>query len=74
MKKLGSTCKFAKPAIREMARADLISSAEEWLDFIEARNSSSHSYDEEVAQKVFLQIRQFAIVVPSLEQKLSLLP
>ncbi len=59
MKKLGSTVKFPKQAIREMARADLISSAEMWLDFIEARNESSHSYDEDVASKVFTQILAF---------------
>lgn len=54
VKKLGSTPKFPKQAIREMARADLIDSAETWLDFIEARNNSSHSYAEDVAKKVFL--------------------
>lgn len=59
MKLLGSTTKFAKPAIREMARGDLIDSAETWLGFIEARNDSSHSYDEEVAAKVFAQIQAF---------------
>ncbi len=61
MKKLGSQTKFAKPAVREMARADLIDSAEMWLDFIEARNNSSHSYDEEVAQKVFVEIKKYQI-------------
>lgn len=59
MKMLGSQTKFAKPAVREMARADLIDSAEMWLDFIEARNSSSHSYDEDVAKKVFSEILKF---------------
>ena len=42
-----------------MARADLIDSAELWLSFMEARNVSSHSYDENVAQKVFVQILKF---------------
>lgn len=60
MKELGSQTKFAKPAIREMARADLIESAEIWLDFIEARNSSSHAYDEDIAQKVFLEIQKYS--------------
>lgn len=59
MKKLGSTTKFPKQAVREMARADLIASAETWLDFIEARNNSSHSYDEDIAQKVFAEILTF---------------
>lgn len=61
MRKLGSQTKFAKPAIREMARANLISSAETWLGFIEARNNSSHSYDEEVAANVFKEIHKFYI-------------
>jgi nucleotidyltransferase substrate binding protein (TIGR01987 family) len=71
MKKLGSTTKFAKPAVREMARSDLISSAETWLDFIEARNNSSHSYDEDVAQKVFTEILIFQKEVQSLCLKLG---
>lgn len=60
MKALGSQTKAAKPAIREMARSDLISSAELWLSFIEARNNSGHSYDEAVAQNVFLEIQKFS--------------
>lgn len=68
MKALGSQVKFAKPAVREMARADLIDSAEVWLDFIEARNNSSHSYDEDVARNVYSQILAFR---PEAEQLLS---
>ena len=68
MRELGSRTKFAKPAVREMARADLIDSAEAWLDFIEARNKTSHSYDEDVAREVFLQIQKF---MPEVETLLS---
>lgn len=71
MKKLGSATKFAKPAVREMARADLIPSAEQWLDFIEARNSSSHSYDENVANKIYQQIKKFAVEAGDLTMKLE---
>lgn len=73
MKKLGSLVKFPKQAIREMARADLISSAEQWLDFIEARNNSSHSYDEDVAAKVFQQILLFRSKVEELIKNLDAL-
>lgn len=66
MKTLGSMTKFPKQAVREMARANLISSAETWLDFIEARNNSSHSYDEDIAQKVFAEIQTFHKEVGSL--------
>ncbi len=74
MKKLGSQTKFAKPAIREMARADLIESAELWLDFIEARNNSSHSYEEEVAKSVFTHILQFKPEAEKLLASLKKLP
>ncbi len=59
MKALGSTTLAAKPAIREMARNNLILNPELWMSFIEARNHSSHSYDEEVATKVFKAIEIF---------------
>jgi nucleotidyltransferase substrate binding protein (TIGR01987 family) len=59
MKVLGSATAAAKPAVREMARNNLILDAELWLKFIEARNNSSHSYDEEVAKKVFIEIELF---------------
>ena len=74
VKKVGSQTKFPKQAIREMARADLIHSAEEWLDFIEARNNSSHSYDEETAAKVFQHIVLFSVKADDLVKKLSQLP
>ncbi len=71
MRKLGSATKFPKQAVREMARADLITSAETWLDFIEARNSSSHSYDEDIAQKVFSEILVFYKHVQELQKNLE---
>lgn len=74
LKKLGSLAKFPKPAVREMARADLIRSSEEWLDFVEARNNSSQSYDEETAAKVFQQILLFRTKVQDLLKRLSQMP
>lgn len=59
MKVLGSSTLAAKPAIREMARNNLIANPTQWIDFIEARNNSSHSYDEDVAKKVFEEIQKF---------------
>lgn len=59
VKFLGSNTAAAKPAIREMARNNLITNPSEWIDFIEARNNTSHSYDEGIAQKVFVQVEKF---------------
>ncbi len=74
MKKIGSQTKFPKQAMREMARADLVESAEVWLDFVEARNNSSHSYDENIARKVFEQIQKFDVEGKKLLAELKKLP
>lgn len=59
VKILGSDVKAAKPAIREMARNNLISNPEKWLGFIDSRNNTSHAYDEDVALKVYAEIESF---------------
>jgi nucleotidyltransferase substrate binding protein (TIGR01987 family) len=74
LRKLGSQTKFAKPAVREMARGDLIASAEIWLKFLDARNQTSHSYDEKTAQLLFTSIREFDVELKTLIQKLKQLP
>jgi len=71
LKLLGSTTSAAKPAVREMARSGIISDPSLWIEFIEARNSTSHSYDEEVATKVFRSIEQFLPEARKLEAKLQ---
>lgn len=59
MKVLGSSTSAAKPAVREMARNNLVQDSSLWIEFIDARNDSSHSYDEKVAKKVFDRIQLF---------------
>ncbi len=56
---LGSSSTTAKPVIREMAQNQFISDPTLWFTFIDARNNSSHSYDEEVAKKVFTSVLVF---------------
>ncbi len=51
-KHMGTLSTAPKTVIREMAQAGLINSPELWFEFLEARNLSSHSYDEEVAKKI----------------------
>lgn len=70
MKILGSTTAAAKPAVREMARNNLINNPEVWLSFIDSRNETSHAYDEDVAKKVYAQIENF---LPEAEKLLSTL-
>ena len=56
---LGSSSTAANTVIREMARDGLISNPEEWFEYIVARNQTSHSYDDNVAGKVFATILKF---------------
>ena len=71
MKILGSTTAAAKPAVREMARNNLIADSVQWLEFIEARNNTSHSYDEDIAKKVFAQILNFPPYAQALQTELQ---
>ena len=59
MKILGSTTAAAKNAVREMARSNLIDDIESWMKFLDGRNETPHSYDEEVARKVCLIVCDF---------------
>lgn len=69
-KTLGSSSTTAKPVIREMAQNKLIKSPEPWFQFIEARNKSSHTYDEQVAREVLSVIDAF---VPEAELLLKVM-
>lgn len=71
MKMLGSDIKAAKPAVREMARNNLISNPEKWLGFIDSRNNTSHAYDEDVALKVYAEIESFLPEVTQLLETLE---
>lgn len=59
IKTLGSVISSPKPALREMLKAGLIADIESWFDFIDARNKSSHTYDENIAAEVFSCINAF---------------
>lgn len=44
---------------REAARAGLIDDAERWFEFLKARNVTSHTYNESIAEEVYLAARAF---------------
>lgn len=68
---LGGKVAAAKPAIREMSRNQLIADPQIWFDFIEARNETSHSYDEDVAKKIFEVAKKLPSEARKLVQKLE---
>ena len=71
MKALGSQIRAAKPAIREMARNELIDDPSVWFEFIDTRNASSYPYDESVAESVFKSIEKFLPEAIKLASKLE---
>lgn len=52
-KKMGSGSTAPKVVIREMAAQGLIADTDLWFDFLEARNLSSHTYKEDIAERVY---------------------
>jgi nucleotidyltransferase substrate binding protein (TIGR01987 family) len=59
-KKMGTTSVAPKVVIREMAQQGLISDADKWLSYADARNESSHAYKEDTAVKVYAFAKEFA--------------
>lgn len=48
-----------RDSIRVAGQIALIENVETWFDFLEARNLSSHVYDEEMANEVYQEIKKF---------------
>ncbi len=65
MKVLGLTVLAPNPAIRDMARNNLIDDPQLWFDFLTARNKTSHTYEEEIAKVVYAEVEK---LIPELEQ------
>ena len=60
-----------KNVIREAANASLPDSAENWLHFAEMRNLASHTYNQEIAQKVYAAASEFVPVVKKLLEQIN---
>jgi len=45
--------------IRELAKIGWISNPEDWIEFLDARNKTSHLYHEEVANEIFKLVPTF---------------
>ena len=65
MKVLGLSVLAPNPAIRDMARNNLIDQPQIWFDFLTARNKTSHTYYEEIAKVVYAEVEK---LIPELEQ------
>jgi nucleotidyltransferase substrate binding protein (TIGR01987 family) len=52
-KVMGSQSIAPKVIIREMAAQGLVADPQVWFDYLEGRNLSSHTYKEDLAEKVY---------------------
>jgi nucleotidyltransferase substrate binding protein (TIGR01987 family) len=48
-----------KNILREAGKQGIISSVEEWFEFLEARNQTSHTYNENKAEATYLLCQRF---------------
>ena len=60
-----------KDTLRTAAQLGLIKDIEDWFDFLDARNLSSHLYDEKMANLVYQQAKKFHLEVEKLIGKLK---
>lgn len=51
-----STVGGSRDATREAFRLNIIENAEVWMDMIQSRNRTSHTYNEEIANEIFNKI------------------
>lgn len=68
---MGTNTSSPKQVIREMAQANLIDDVSFWLESIDQRNLSSHTYNEELAEKVYLFAKSFYLKASLLITKLE---
>ena len=66
-KKMGSSSVAPKAIVREAAQQGLIENPVQWIRYIDARNLTSHTYNEDTARQVFEIVKNF---LPDLEQLL----
>lgn len=70
-KHMGTITSSPKQVIREMAQAGLIRDVDQWLLAVDNRNLSVHTYNEKLANEVYLFISNFYPELESLSETFS---
>ena len=68
---MGTSSAAPKDVIREMAQSGYIENVEVWLQAIDMRNLTSHTYKEDLAEKVYHFVSQFIGELQTLVQVLK---
>ena len=67
----GMEFKGVKTVLRDAAQIGLIENIDEWFSFLEARNRTTHTYDLEVAEKVYQKAKEFNAALQILLPKIT---
>ncbi|NCN41995.1 DUF86 domain-containing protein [bacterium] len=70
-KVLGLSATAPKVVVRDLAQQGLIDDPNVWFKLIDARNLSSHSYNEQVAEEIYDIAREAVVVFDSLFERLQ---
>ena len=61
-----------RSCIRESWKQGLISDAQEWLEMMEKRNLSSHTYDENAAREIYREVKgQYVVLLEAFDQLMT---
>lgn len=64
-------CRSPKECLDEAFKFGLVEDDPKWIQMLEDRNLTSHTYDEEIAEQVCGRLPQYLEVFKSLEEKLD---
>lgn len=70
-KLMGTSITAPKQVIREMAQNGLIDDVDIWLQAIDERNNSSHTYNQDLAEKVYSFVVSFLPALKELTVRLE---
>ena len=68
---VGSSCNSPREAIKTAFRMKWIKNPDRWLEAMEARNRTSHTYDEAIARQVYRVAKKFPLLVHELSTSLK---
>ena len=61
-----------RSCIRESWKQGLIPDAQEWLEMMEKRNLSSHTYDENAAREIYREVKgQYVVLLEAFDQLMT---
>lgn len=71
LRKNGMEFRGIKTVFRDAARVGLLDDVELWFSYLDARNLTTHTYDLEVAEKVYQQAKAFSQTLQTVLPKLA---